>query len=101
MSYRPCYGDSFLAAVQLFANQVHLKQETGSFIYAANPPELETLGINDILTRKSDSKWSRIRMASLAGGGWMAGWPQGCQVGLSEAKYGKFGLFLNVWPRNF
>ena len=27
---------------------------------------------------------------------------EGCQVGLSEAKYGMFGLFfLNVWPRNF
>ena len=26
---------------------------------------------------------------------------QGCQVGLYEAKYAKFGLFINVWPRNF
>ena len=30
-----------------------------------------------------------------------SGSAQGCQVGLSEAKYGIMRPFLNVWPRNF
>ena len=34
-------------------------------------------------------------------GCWTRQSSQGCQVGLFQAKFAKFGLLLDGWPRNF